>query len=235
MNRRFSSEEEFRRWNEEMFVKYNNERMYFHPNPIIRYLEKKRIRLILEKLKPKDSDLVLELGCGEAHILDLIKNGKTIGVDISSEAIQRAKEKKRRNKNIILVQGDVEQTPFPENHFKKIICTEVIEHVSNPEKLIDEIVRITRDDACIMFSIPNESVINRIKKIVGMTGLYNILLRNVPRRMDEEWHLTPFTLPLFRDIILGKLGIEDVQGVPFSWLPVRYVITCRNPISNPNN
>ena len=42
---------EFLDWNEEMFVKYNNERLYLHPNPIVRWIENKRLKTIQNFIK----------------------------------------------------------------------------------------------------------------------------------------------------------------------------------------
>lgn len=50
MRRHSMDEKRFIAWNEWMFRKYNNERLYRHPNPVIRYAEDRRVSEILQAI-----------------------------------------------------------------------------------------------------------------------------------------------------------------------------------------
>lgn len=216
---------EFEKWNDNMFKKYNTDNYYNHPNPLIRYIENKRISSIIKFLKLKGSDKVLEIGCGGGHILERIDKGEITGLDLSNYALTLAKERLSNKKNIKLIKGNAQNLPF-KNKFDKLICTEVLEHVQDPEKVISEIQRISKKDSIIAISIPNEKLINSLKKIFIKLKLFKLLFKNVSEKMDEEWHLHIFDLNSFKKIIKNKLKIIKIKKIPFFFLPIRFVVKC---------
>lgn len=216
----------YREWNEGMYIKYNNERVYFHPNPVVRYTENKRVNPIMNLLSPNSNDRVIELGCGEGYSLDKVKKGTLVGVDLSSNAIRRANEEVRTKENTSLILGDIQRIPVSSKSFDKIICTEVIEHVIDPRGLIEEIIRIARSDATIIVTIPNENLINRVKWVLKKLRLFDILLKNVPHDMNKEWHLHSFNLGHFKKISEGLLKIEEIRATPVRWFPISYIMKC---------
>ena len=226
--RTFGSENEFVKWNDRMFVKYNNERVYYHPNPLIRWVEHERVCTLLRFARPQDNENVLEVGCGEGYIMRKLKHGNLYGIDISKIAIDRAKERLRGNPQVRkLAVANAERIPFPKNTFDVVYCSEVIEHVLDPEKVIGEMVRVAKSNARIVITFPNEQLINRLKSIVKATGLFKLLLPNIPERMDDEWHLHAFSRSLFNKVIQGKLVVRRMRGAPLSILPIRYVALCK--------
>ena len=220
-------EEDFLKWNEVMFEKYTNERLYFHPNFVIRYIENKRVKLIVNAVKGETKNKVLEIGCGEAYILRKLKNKNIIGLDISDIALKYAKDKLKNNSSVQLIRGDAQIIPLKNNSIDKIVCSEVLEHVINPKKVIEEIVRISKVDSTIVVTIPNEVLINRVKNLFLKLRLYKLLLAEIPERMDCEWHLHSFSLKLLKSMIEGKLNISKIKASPFRFLPIRYIVICK--------
>lgn len=220
-------ESEFKEWNEKMFMRYNNERLYHHPNPLIRYTENKRINLALKMLSPSETDRILDVGCGEGYILNRIKKGILFGLDISDTALSSAKEKLKNKSNIYLLKNNVQNTPFKDNSFDKILCTELLEHVISPENVVSEIARVSKKDAIIVITIPNEGLINKVKKLLVSINLFDVFLKDVPREMNREWHLHFFSLDYLKKVISGKLAIVEIQVTPFKSFPLRYIIKCR--------
>jgi hypothetical protein len=53
----------FKDWNEEMVKKYDPDAFHHHSNPIIRFIERERVRAILGLLKGTREGRVLEVGC----------------------------------------------------------------------------------------------------------------------------------------------------------------------------
>lgn len=66
----------------------------------------------MKELIPSESK-VLEIGCGNGHLLSSLKPSYGLGIDISREMIIKAKEK---NKNLIFIEADIED----ENSIKEI-------------------------------------------------------------------------------------------------------------------
>src|SRR2546426_9850848 len=60
--RAFRDLREFKAWNDSMVEKYDVEQFHNHPSPLIRYIERKRVRRILALLAPRPGDRVLEIG-----------------------------------------------------------------------------------------------------------------------------------------------------------------------------
>lgn len=220
-------ESEFKEWNEKMFVRYNNERLYHHPNPLIRYTENKRIQLIVKMLSPFETDRILDVGCGEGYVMDHIKRGNILGEDISSTAISSAKEKLRNKSNMHLIKSNVQNMPLKDNIFDKVYCTELLEHVISPETVVSEIGRVSKKNAVIVITIPNEDLINKVKRILFKLKIFNVFLKDVPKEMNREWHLHFFSLAYLENIIKDRLIIDEIQATPLKLFPIRYVIKCK--------
>ena len=50
----------------------------------------------------------------------------------------------------------------------------------------------------------------------------------MPERMDYEWHLHVFDLAGLLALIPPELRVTRIEGVPFCWLPLRYVVRCES-------
>lgn len=222
------SRRKFLKWNEAMFLKYNNERVYDHANPLIRFVEQRRVAVLLRRLgRLKTREKVLAAGCGEGHIESQIKRGELYMVDLSREALKRARETLPESKRVKYFLASVEKLPFEDEFFDKIECSEVIEHVYVPQKMIKEFSRVLKIGGTLVISFPNEPFINLWKKIFINLGIFYKLFPNVPLDMTDEWHLHAFELKKFLSLIDGSWLVKAVDRVPFWFFPVRYVVTCR--------
>lgn len=47
--------------------------------------------------------------------------------------------------------GNIEDTAFPDGMFDTVLCNGMYEFVDNPQKMIDEVVRITKKDGFMIF------------------------------------------------------------------------------------
>jgi ubiquinone/menaquinone biosynthesis C-methylase UbiE len=218
----------FVQWNEEMFKKYNNERVYEHSNVIIRFIERRRVRKILDFLSPiKKTDYILAAGCGEGYIEKKIPDAKILLADISKEAIKRAREKLKEDSRYTFLQANLDHLPMKSQLFNKIECSEVLEHVLSPQKILNEFARVLKDNGILVVSFPNEPLINTIKRILIKFKLFYIFFPNIPADMTEEWHLRSYTLNAFKIDIRNIWTIEKLSGIPFNFLPIRYVVLCK--------
>jgi SAM-dependent methyltransferase len=210
-----------------MFVKYNNLRLYRHPNPFIRYTEGRRVSEILAAVG--GAERVADVGCGEGYVLARIQAPQAVGVDISKAAmLMAAKLTGAKRASTTLVRADGECLPFQDSFFDAAVCSEMLEHTPNPAKVVSELARVTRPGGRVVLTIPNEPLINAIKGMAWNLGIFNLVFPGVPRRQDEEWHLHSFDLGMLRKLCGRALKIEAVHCVPFGFLPVRYVVVCRN-------
>jgi ubiquinone/menaquinone biosynthesis C-methylase UbiE len=212
-----------------MVKKYDPEAFHHHPNPFVRFIEKKRVQTILKLLKTQSDDPVLEVGCGAGNIVRKVNNGKLFGVDISPSLLLRAKEK--IDGKVLLFQGDAQDLPCKNRMFTSVICSEVLEHLLDPVAVLGEISRVLRTHGVAVISIPNEALINRIKKIFIRLGVFEVLLKRrgeypeMAERMDDEWHLQIYTLKQWTDLFSKFFRVTQLRKVPFVWMPLRYVVS----------
>jgi len=219
---------EFRQWNETMFKRFGNERLYLHPNPLVRYIENTRVKIISKLLRAKEYDRILDVGCGEAYIMKRLK-GNLVGIDLSSKALALAANRlKLYGTEGDLVMADARFLPFMSRCFDKVVCSELLEHIPSPGKAISEVSRVIKRGGKVAFTIPNEEKINLAKRIVKFLRLFNLLLKDLPERMDNQWHLHVFSLPLIKRIIADNgdgLKVSKIVKIPF-FFSLRLVILC---------
>jgi methionine biosynthesis protein MetW len=110
---------------------------------------------------------ILDVGCGDGTILHILQKDYEInsyGVDISLNAVKKAKERGIKAK----VSNLNEEIPFPNDYFDVIFCTDVLEHLFSPETVLQEIYRVSKENTIIIFSIPNLGCLkNRIQFFWG--------------------------------------------------------------------
>lgn len=109
-------------------------------------------------------------------------------------------------------------------------CTEVLEHVLEPGAVLNEMRRVMRKDGICVVSIPNEALINTIKKVALNNPVGKLFLGekddtyHASKKMDDEWHLHSFDLKMLRDLVDGIFNIDRIAPVPNKFMPIRYVV-----------
>lgn len=220
--------EEFKQWNETMVKKYDPDSFHHHSNPFVRFIERKRVKSISNMMNLDKENRIIEIGCGAGNIIEKVPMGKLFGMDISSFILAKAKQKLKERAN--LFQADAQNLPFKDETFMQVICSEVLEHVLDPHVVLKEMARILKNKGIAIISIPNESLINRIKRILIRLGIFGWLLHHkgeyveMPERMEDEWHLHAFPLEEWLALFNHFFRITRLRRIPFSWLPLRYVM-----------
>jgi 2-polyprenyl-3-methyl-5-hydroxy-6-metoxy-1,4-benzoquinol methylase len=210
-----SSTKELAEWNDEMVKKHHKDGTLFESkNPLLRYVEKIRIKKIISMAKIKKSDSVLDLGCGEGFLLSMLPQTKKItGIDISKHALSRAKnivENKGLKANLFF--GDAQNLNVNET-FDKIMCSEVLEHVPKPRTVMKNIHKILKDNGTLVVSIPDETRIQNIMVIIKSLRLDKILFA-ARKKEKYDWHLHHGNVKFLKDISKDYFKVINVCKTP---------------------
>lgn len=143
-----------------------------HPNRLVRMKEMHRRSAFTKMINMPPGAIAADIGCEEGQLAALIspKCKKLICIDIDPAVLSNAQNKLSAFGNIEYVTGDVRSIPLPDNFLDICVAAEVLEHLPNPEEGINELVRITKPDGKIYISVPNEKLLQRIKKTARLLG-----------------------------------------------------------------
>ena len=127
--------------------------------------------------KSTSSNITLfDAGCGNGNRSALLaKQGfNVIGGDISSVSIKQAKKRYSKYPNLEFLKCDLHSVPFKANTFDYIVCFDVMEHVSKPDKVLSELNRILKPRGNVIIeyeTTENESRILETAKSLKVTFL----------------------------------------------------------------
>lgn len=130
----------------------------------------RRIIYEIGKAGFKPGRRILDCGCGEGKISSVLAHefsgSCVIGTDISYDKLVEATLKKG-----IFLASDFDREnnlPFKDASFGLIFCNHVIEHLFDPDHLLDEACRVLTDDGVLVLTTPNLAAwYNRIMLLFG--------------------------------------------------------------------
>jgi SAM-dependent methyltransferase len=115
----------------------------------------------LERLRLRPGERLLDAGCGEGrHCFGALERGaRVVGLDLDRDSLRRSVGRLRRRAGELrslgeMVHGDAFHLPFPDAHFDKVICSEVMEHVHDYRAAARELARVTRPGGLLAVTIP---------------------------------------------------------------------------------
>jgi 2-polyprenyl-3-methyl-5-hydroxy-6-metoxy-1,4-benzoquinol methylase len=92
---------------------------------------------------------LLDVGCGNQPFRSLVEDA---GLEYTGADSNVAKEFKYANPDTVYYADD--RLPFADATFDTVLCTEVLEHVSEPKILVSEILRILKTGGTALVTIP---------------------------------------------------------------------------------
>lgn len=96
---------------------------------------------------------ILDAGCGTGGLLDVLSqwpDAEVTGVDFAPEALSFCRQRGHSR----LVGSDLTVLPFRSDSFEVVTALDVLEHVQNDGRALDEIFRVLRPGGILVASVP---------------------------------------------------------------------------------
>jgi SAM-dependent methyltransferase len=149
---------------------------------------------------PESECKVLELGGGSgtvaARIAGLLGQAVT-GIDVSKRGVQRLKQR-----GIDGIVADVDDSiPIEDRSYDVVWCTDLIEHVASPMRLLNAIHRVLKPSETLLLSTPNSAYFGfRLLHLLGRTC----------SEIQHPHHVHFFSLRMLVEL-LETTGFETVE------------------------
>lgn len=144
--------------------------------------------------------VVLDVACGEgygSYLLSKWGAKEVIGIDVSVKAISKANRMFKLDNINFEISNAEKMTNLPNSFFDLIVSFETIEHLQNPKKFLNEILRVAKRNAIIIITCPNDY-------FYYPNGTSN-----------NKYHLKKYNFKEFKDFTKQVLGnnVEYLLGV----------------------
>lgn len=155
-----------------------------------------RSRYVARRFAPYLTESVLDVGCHEAPLRELLREVRYLGVDVAGHPDIR-----------IDLDTDA-PLPFDDASWRTVICIEVLEHLDHLHHVFDELVRVSRSH--IVLSLPNcwRDARRPLERGRGHFAHYGLPLERPPDR--HKWF---FSYTEARDFVHGKASAHGLEIV----------------------
>ncbi len=141
---------------------------------------KKEFRIIADLIEKNSR--VLDVGCGDGELMSFIL--KNISQDIRGIEISKTNVQKCISKGLTVIEGDAEKDlfQFPNSSFDIVILSQTLQAFLNPEKVLDELLRVGKK---AIVTIPNFG---------NWRVRFNLLLKGtmpITETLPHKWYNTP--------------------------------------------
>ncbi len=111
---------------------------------------------IFEMVAKSGAQTVLDAGCGEGFVAAYLTSRdpalRLTGIDLSGEAVSYAQT--HFGHAISFSQGSILDLPFDDDSFDAVVCSEVLEHLTDWERALGELKRVARHH--VIVTVPRE-------------------------------------------------------------------------------
>jgi SAM-dependent methyltransferase len=151
----------------------------------------------------RQTNRLLDIGCGAGSLLEAArKHGwNAQGLDVSAGAVKHV-----RSLGFEVFEGELHEAAFPSRHFDVVTAAELLEHLIDPQPLLQEVARILRPGGLFWTTTPHAR---------GLSG----------RMLGLQWrcvwppeHLQLFSIrglkKLLRDAGFQRMRVDTTGGNP---------------------
>ncbi len=157
----------------------------------------------------------LDAGCGSGLYLEALgtleeRPARIAGVDLSQRILETARQTAARSGvEPELRQASLDALPFDDGEFDVVLCTQVLEHVPDPEAALRELARVLEPEGRFVITTDNRrNVVTRVLNAPRNEVVRALGLRG--RRGRIESPATPFHASEFR-ALLDQAGLPPAR------------------------
>lgn len=164
-----------------------------------------KITTLMTDLNPST---LLDAGCGEGFVAEIFQKSlpkvKITGFDFHEPSVGLAAS---RNPTGTFATGDIYDIQQADNSFEVVCCFEVLEHLHEPDKALQEMTRVA--SKAVVFSVPHEPFFCLANAARGK----NLDIR--PRGSDPD-HRNFWSRKAFGQFVAQEATVETLTG-SFPW------------------
>jgi 2-polyprenyl-6-hydroxyphenyl methylase/3-demethylubiquinone-9 3-methyltransferase len=156
---------------------------YDDPVALLRAENEVKVPWIEERLIKhglKEGAKVLDVGCGAGLATNRLakKSYKVTGVDLAEGALEEAKKRDQTN-SVQYIKADAYKLPFEDESFDAVISLDFLEHVYEPQRVIDEISRVLKPSGLFFYHTFSKNWLSYLIVIKGVEWF----VKNTPKNM----------------------------------------------------
>ncbi|WP_295431789.1 class I SAM-dependent methyltransferase [uncultured Thiodictyon sp.] len=102
---------------------------------------------------PHPPEVIVDIGCGDGQLFDLLDQRRCIGIDRNAAFLTRVKH---RYPDVLAVQADFNNLPFAPGSIACCTSAHVLEHLYHLAEGLEEVRRVLAPAGAFIFSIPTE-------------------------------------------------------------------------------
>jgi SAM-dependent methyltransferase len=175
------------------------ETLYESRNPTRRWLHRTRrdwIIAAIQRYLPAGEKKALEIGPGSGVYLPILASlfDRVTATDIEDAYLDHAQRLTDSYPNLTLFTDDITHSKLADASFDLILCSEVIEHVPDPDAALKEIHRLLKPRGILILSTPQRhSTLELVAKVAFMPGVVNLVRLIYREAVLEMGHISVMT------------------------------------------
>lgn len=172
-------------------------------------LETKNSTSVIIKMMKENTD-VLEIGPAHGRLTKHLKENMNCSVDIVEIDLEAGNHAKQYARNALVgleagnVSADYWFETLQDNKYDYIICADVLEHLHNPDKVLERLKSLLKPDGSILISIPN------FTHSSVLVNLFNDIFEYNEIGLLDNTHIHFFTYKSFMKMVKDA-GLIPVQ------------------------
>lgn len=164
--------------------------------------------LLMKMLEPRDSEFILDVGCGGGFFTYEIAKRCKLGIGIDWNLNKGLSLAMSKQPKVAYVKGDVQKLPFMSGVFEKLLLSSILQMVKDDRALLMECYRVLKENGIMVLSVPIEYI--HLKKLNN----YKPQLKEMFGSLGKSYY--------DYDEVIGLLVTEGFEIIQTEYSPKRW-------------